>query len=201
MFSFLSDLLHWFGQGLLTRPSSATAGLPVPDRWRMTWRRPVGRTAGSEDPRRTSRHGCFMIPGKLKQVSSGQRSRHGSFITPMEIETALDSTIRTPQSAQTHPARTRQEPPFSSSCWPRSAVPESAAAESAVPLREQRPLTIGFVLARNNTLGRRDFWLPLPSRERVGERGAGHDQPPCPKGRADWCDPSPYPLPQGERAK
>src|SRR5208337_221580 len=63
MFSFLSDLLRWFGQGLLTRPSSAcwfgqglltrpsslTAGLPVPDRWRVTWRPPVGRTTGSGD--------------------------------------------------------------------------------------------------------------------------------------------------------
>src|SRR5208337_3652472 len=40
----------WFGQGLLTRPSSATA---VPDRRRVTWRPSVGRTAGSGDPRRT----------------------------------------------------------------------------------------------------------------------------------------------------
>src|SRR5208337_4257772 len=38
MFSFLSDLLRWFGQGLLTRPSSSTDGLSVPDRWRVTWR-------------------------------------------------------------------------------------------------------------------------------------------------------------------
>ena len=52
MFSFLSDLLRWFKQRLLlTRPSSATAGLPVPDRWRVTWRPPVGRTTGSGDPR------------------------------------------------------------------------------------------------------------------------------------------------------
>ena len=35
--------------GLLTRPSSATAGLPVPDRRRVTWKPPVGRTAGSRD--------------------------------------------------------------------------------------------------------------------------------------------------------
>jgi len=34
------ELLRWFGQGLLTRPYSATDGLPVPDRWRGT-RRPV----------------------------------------------------------------------------------------------------------------------------------------------------------------
>src|SRR5271157_3028560 len=40
----------WFGQGLLTRPSSATA---VPDRRRVTWSPSVGRTAGSGDPRRT----------------------------------------------------------------------------------------------------------------------------------------------------
>src|SRR5271157_5044273 len=38
MFSFLSDLLRWFGQGLLTRPSSSTDGLSVPGRWRVTWR-------------------------------------------------------------------------------------------------------------------------------------------------------------------
>jgi len=34
--SFPSDLLRWFGRGLLTRPSSSTDGLPVPDRWRVT---------------------------------------------------------------------------------------------------------------------------------------------------------------------
>src|SRR5271157_5375511 len=27
---FSAQRIHWFGQGLLTRPSSATAGLPVP---------------------------------------------------------------------------------------------------------------------------------------------------------------------------
>ncbi len=41
----------WFGQGLLTRPSSATAVL---GRQRLTWRPLVGRAAGSGDPRRTS---------------------------------------------------------------------------------------------------------------------------------------------------
>src|SRR5271157_2670694 len=40
----------WFGHGLLTRPSSATA---VSHRRRATWRPTVGRTAGSGDPRRT----------------------------------------------------------------------------------------------------------------------------------------------------
>jgi len=40
----------WFGHGLLTRPSSATA---VSDRRRVTWRPTVGGTAGSGDPRRT----------------------------------------------------------------------------------------------------------------------------------------------------
>ncbi len=44
----------WFGQGLLTRPSFATA---VPDRRRVTWRPTVGRTAGSGDPRRTKPNG------------------------------------------------------------------------------------------------------------------------------------------------
>src|SRR5271157_3315343 len=34
-------------------PSSATAGVPVPDRRRVTWRAAVSRTAGSGDPRRT----------------------------------------------------------------------------------------------------------------------------------------------------
>ncbi len=32
---------------------SATAGLPGPDRRRVTWRPTVGRRAGSGDPRRT----------------------------------------------------------------------------------------------------------------------------------------------------
>ena len=27
----------WFGQGLLTGPFPSTDGLPVPDRWRVTW--------------------------------------------------------------------------------------------------------------------------------------------------------------------
>ena len=53
---------------LLTRPSSATDGLPVPDRRRVTWRPTVSprrgretlaernrQTAGSGDPRRTKR--------------------------------------------------------------------------------------------------------------------------------------------------
>ena len=43
----------WFGHGLLTRPSSATA---FSDRCRVTWRPPVGRTAGSGDSRLTK---CF----------------------------------------------------------------------------------------------------------------------------------------------
>ena len=34
-----------FGQGLLTCPSPATGGCPVPDRWRVNWRLPVGRKA------------------------------------------------------------------------------------------------------------------------------------------------------------
>ncbi len=45
--------LGWFGQGLLTRPSSAADGLPVPDRRRVTRGPTVGRTAGSGDRRRT----------------------------------------------------------------------------------------------------------------------------------------------------
>ena len=37
------------GSGLPIRPSSASAGLPVPGRRRVTWRPSVGRTAGSGD--------------------------------------------------------------------------------------------------------------------------------------------------------
>src|SRR5208282_2532299 len=44
---------RWFGRGLLTGPSSATPGLPVPGRWCVTWRPTVGRRAGSGDSRRT----------------------------------------------------------------------------------------------------------------------------------------------------
>ena len=46
----------WFGQWSPDPPSSATAGLPVPNRWRVTWRPPVSRTAWSGDPRRTKSH-------------------------------------------------------------------------------------------------------------------------------------------------
>src|SRR5271157_5154505 len=35
------------GSGLMTRPASATVGLPVADRWRVNRRPAVGRTAGS----------------------------------------------------------------------------------------------------------------------------------------------------------
>src|SRR5208337_671165 len=42
----------WFGHGLLTRPSFATA---VSDRRRVTWRPTVGRTAWSGEPRPTKR--------------------------------------------------------------------------------------------------------------------------------------------------
>jgi len=36
------ELLSWFGQSLLTRPSSSTTGYPVSDRWRVTSGRPNG---------------------------------------------------------------------------------------------------------------------------------------------------------------
>src|SRR5271157_4332260 len=44
----------WFGQWSPAPPSSATAALPAPDRWRVTWRPPLSRMAGPGDPRRTS---------------------------------------------------------------------------------------------------------------------------------------------------
>ncbi len=37
----------WFGQWSPDLPSSAPAGLPVPDRRRVTWKPPVSQTAGS----------------------------------------------------------------------------------------------------------------------------------------------------------
>ena len=43
----------WFGQWSPDPPSSATAGLPVPGRRRVTWRPPLSRTAGSGDHCRT----------------------------------------------------------------------------------------------------------------------------------------------------
>ena len=44
----------WFGQWFLSPPSSATAALPAPDRWRVTWRPSLSRMAGPGDPRRTT---------------------------------------------------------------------------------------------------------------------------------------------------
>jgi len=44
----------WFGQWPPYPPSSATAALPAPDRWRVTWRPPLSRMAGPGDPARTS---------------------------------------------------------------------------------------------------------------------------------------------------
>ena len=45
---------NWFGQWSPGPPSSATAVLPAPDRWRVTWRPPLSRMAGPGDPGRTS---------------------------------------------------------------------------------------------------------------------------------------------------
>src|SRR5208337_2141422 len=53
----------WFGQGLLTRPSSATGGLPVLGRQRVTWRPTVGRSAWSGDQRRTKGRGSLLPEG------------------------------------------------------------------------------------------------------------------------------------------
>ncbi len=39
---------RWFGRGLLTRPSSATVGLPVLDRQRVTWRQRLAERRGLE---------------------------------------------------------------------------------------------------------------------------------------------------------
>ena len=44
----------WFGLWSPDPPSSTTAALPAPDRWRVTWRPPLSRMAGPGDPRRTS---------------------------------------------------------------------------------------------------------------------------------------------------
>ena len=43
----------WFGQWSPDPPSSATAALPAPDRWRVTWRPPLSRMAGPGDLRPT----------------------------------------------------------------------------------------------------------------------------------------------------
>ena len=59
----------WFGHGLLTRPSSATA---VSDRRRATWRPTVGRTAGSGDPRPTE---TLAQPNKFAAKAVGIRGR------------------------------------------------------------------------------------------------------------------------------
>ena len=56
----------WFGQWSPDPPSSATAGLPVPDRRRVTWRAAVSRTAGSGDPRRTK---CQKGSGEWRVAS------------------------------------------------------------------------------------------------------------------------------------
>ena len=53
----------WFGHGLLTRPSSATA---VSDLRRTTWRPTVGRTAGPGDPRRTKFRGTPRAKGSKR---------------------------------------------------------------------------------------------------------------------------------------
>src|SRR5271157_5713999 len=49
-----SVLSRLVGLGSLDPPPTATSGLPVPDRRRVTWRPAVSRTAGSGGPARTS---------------------------------------------------------------------------------------------------------------------------------------------------
>ena len=53
----------WFGQWSSEPPSFATADLPVPDRWHVTWRSPVSRTAGL---------------GTLAERKNSQREQSGS---------------------------------------------------------------------------------------------------------------------------
>ena len=81
-----------------------------------------------------------------------------------------------------------QKRPLSGNTRDLSADPDRSRIGAGI--RESLVAVLGLQFRENRV-------YPLPSRERVGVRGAGHDQSPCPKGRADWCDP----LPQGERAK
>src|SRR5271157_6426757 len=84
VFSFLSDLLRWFGQGLLTRPSSSTDGLPVPERRCVTWRPMVGRTAGSGGPARASyRQRLFVEHDLVESTGSAvDAARRAGYSTP-----------------------------------------------------------------------------------------------------------------------
>ncbi len=69
----------WFGQWSPDPPSSATAGLPVLDRWRVTWRPPVSRTAGSGDPRRTKRRTAGSgDPRRTKQIRNDMSAHRAS---------------------------------------------------------------------------------------------------------------------------
>jgi hypothetical protein len=66
-----------FGQGLLTRLSSANAGLPAPNRGRVTWRPPVGRTAGCLDTLAERNQFATKASG-----SEGGRDQHCSMPAP-----------------------------------------------------------------------------------------------------------------------
>ena len=73
----------WFGQWSPDPPSSATAGLPVLDRWRVTWRPPVSRTAGSGDPRRTKRRTAGSgDPRRTKQIRNDSSRDQGAVKRP-----------------------------------------------------------------------------------------------------------------------
>ncbi len=79
----------WFGRGLLTRPSSATDGLPVPDRRRVTRRPTVGRMAGSGNPRRTKQIRNESSLGQ-REVKTNFAACHPTACTCRRSQATLD---------------------------------------------------------------------------------------------------------------
>src|SRR5208283_4460715 len=93
MFSFLSDLLRWFGLGLLTRPSSSTDGLSVPDRWRVTWR-----------PR--SAEGRLFVDHYLggSLGSAGEAARRAGYPWTEQMSRKMSRKVRETRSSGSHTA-------------------------------------------------------------------------------------------------
>ncbi len=95
------------------------------------------------------------------------------------LRSALAWTAAGCGAAQVHPACGRP-------------VPQASGSESGGPGPQRvKPNTVELAVTHcaegvSGSLS--------PRGRGLGVRGAGHDQSPCPKGRADWCDPSPYPL-------
>jgi len=163
------------GSGLLTRPTSATGGLPVPDRWRVTRSATVGRMAGSRDPRRTN--------GPTAGSRNPRRTKHhwDSLTTsnwPLATIFSPLATRHSPLFRATRrvKAHTRRAPPFrlgdARVCVSHRIVKDHPHHPDILSLRQDRP-TLASVSGRWSLL---DGMRAIATGSFLAERHAGSDR-------------------------